>query len=286
MGYSSGDKAGRKGIETVCRVCQTNGAGPCGKEIIIGSVSVKHSNTIQKRKGGGEARGLGVPEATVQPQKAHEDPGTPQQHRPCQRMSVIRKLTEVIPWLSPAMQQASLLSAERTEKKPERGEAGVRREGCTGEPVSFFQPSLVRAHRHCPKITIALSWSFVRSCWQWLLTKRLDMERIWPPTLTHTPSFLPPPSVFFLLLLLLLIFGGGPPWTRGGAGLRFTCSIKGLKKWFEEAYVAGRGGSFGSDKKGLRHSEEQRKLQEKTKEEPCPPPISPVKQMLRQMAVN
>lgn len=156
MGYSSEDKAGRKGIETVCRVCQTNGAGPCGKEIIIGSVSVKHGNTIQKRKGGGEARGGGGwPEATVQIQKAHEDPGAPQQHRPCQRMSVIHKLTEVIPWLSPAMQQASLLSAERTERKPERGEAG-RREGCTGEPVSFFQPSLVRAHRHCPKITIAL----------------------------------------------------------------------------------------------------------------------------------
>lgn len=153
MGYSSEDKAGRKGIETVCRVCQTNGAGPCGKEIIIGSVSVKHGNTIQKRKGGGEARGGGGwPEATVQIQKAHEDPGAPQQHQPCQRMSVIHKLTEVIPWLSPAMQQASLLSAERTERKPERGEAG----GCTGEPVSFFQPSLVRAHRHCPKITIAL----------------------------------------------------------------------------------------------------------------------------------
>ncbi len=57
MGYSSEDKAGRKGIETVCRVCQTNGAGPCGKEIIMGSVSVKHVNTIQKRKGGGEAGG-------------------------------------------------------------------------------------------------------------------------------------------------------------------------------------------------------------------------------------
>lgn len=57
MGYSSEDKAGRKGIETVCRVCQTNGAGPCGKEIIIGSVSVKHVNTIQKREGGGKAWG-------------------------------------------------------------------------------------------------------------------------------------------------------------------------------------------------------------------------------------
>lgn len=35
--------------------------------------------------------------------------------------------------------------------------------------------------------------------------------------------------------------------------------------------MAERGGSFGSDKKGLRHSQEQRKLQEKTKEEPFPP---------------
>lgn len=61
MGYSSEDKAGRKGIGTVCRVCQTNGAGPCGKEIIIGSVSVKHVNTIQKRKGGGEVERQGGP---------------------------------------------------------------------------------------------------------------------------------------------------------------------------------------------------------------------------------
>lgn len=127
MGDSGEDKAGRKGIESVCRVCQTNGAGPCGKEIIMGSVSVKHGNTIQKRKGrwGGTGVGKGGgPEATVQPQKAHEDPGAPRQHRSCQRMSVIREPTEVIPWLSPAMQQASLLSAERTERKPERGEAG------------------------------------------------------------------------------------------------------------------------------------------------------------------
>lgn len=55
---------------------------------------------------------------------------------------------------------------------------------------------------------------------------------------------------------------------------------------FEEAYVAERGGSFGSDKKGLRPREEQRKLQEKMKEEPFLCPISPVNQMLRQMVVN
>lgn len=64
MGCSSEDKADRKGIETVCRVCQTNGAGPYGKEIIMGSVSVKHVKTIQKRQGGGDAGG---PEAVSQP---------------------------------------------------------------------------------------------------------------------------------------------------------------------------------------------------------------------------
>lgn len=41
--------------------------------------------------------------------------GSPQQHWPCQRMPVIRRLTEVIPWLSPAMQQAPLLSATLKE---------------------------------------------------------------------------------------------------------------------------------------------------------------------------
>lgn len=50
--YGGGDEAGREGIETVCRLCQTNGAGPCGKEIIMGSVSVKHGHTIQKKRGG------------------------------------------------------------------------------------------------------------------------------------------------------------------------------------------------------------------------------------------
>lgn len=39
-------------------------------------------------------------------------------------------------------------------------------------------------------------------------------------------------------------------------------------------------------KKGLRHNEEQRKLLEKAKEEPFLRPISSIKQMLRQMAVN
>lgn len=46
-------RPGGEGIETVCRLRQTNGAGPCGKEIIMGSVSVKHGLTIQKKKGGG-----------------------------------------------------------------------------------------------------------------------------------------------------------------------------------------------------------------------------------------
>lgn len=79
----------------------------------------------------------------MQPQRACEDPGAPQQHGPCQRMSVILRLAEVIPWLSLAMQQASLLSAKRTGRKLERGKG----EGATaqGVPVSLFQPSLVRA---------------------------------------------------------------------------------------------------------------------------------------------
>lgn len=152
MGYRSEDKAERKRIETVCRVCKTNGAGPCGKEIIMGSVSVKHVNTIQKRKGGGERRG---PEAVLQPLRAYEDPGSPQQHWSCQRMSVILTLTEVIPWLSPAMQQASLLSGtlkeEREEARERRGEA-VRHWG--GGVLS--QPGLMSAPCYCPKITIAL----------------------------------------------------------------------------------------------------------------------------------
>lgn len=149
MGYSSEDKAAKKRIETVCRVCQTNGAGPCGKEIIMGSVSVKHVNTIQKRKGGREGGG---PQAVLQPLRAHEDPGSPQQHWPCQRMSVIRRLTEVIPWLSPAMQQASLLSAMLKEEKEEGG--GWR--GGGELVVSLSQPGLMRAPCHCVKITIAL----------------------------------------------------------------------------------------------------------------------------------
>lgn len=83
LGYSGEDKEGRKGIETVCRVCQTNGPGPCGKEIIIGSVSVKHVNTIQKRGRevgsvgwGCEGREVeGGPEAVLQTSEGPRGPG-------------------------------------------------------------------------------------------------------------------------------------------------------------------------------------------------------------------
>lgn len=217
MGYSSEDKAGRKGIETVCRVCQTNGAGPCGKEIIIGSVSVKHVNTIQKRKGGGEAWGarggaaasegprgpglsaatLALPKNVCNPQADWGDP-------------------VALPGNAAGFPIVS--NAQRGQGGSQREERGGRRRG-TGEVVSLFQPSLMRAPCHCPKITIALFWSFVHSCWQWLLTKQLDMERIWPPPL---PS-LPPPVFFFFVIF------GGPPWTREEASPRFTCSIR-LKK--------------------------------------------------------
>lgn len=53
LGRGGQDESGREGIETVCRLCQTNGAGPCGKEIIMGSVSVKQGHTIRKKKGSG-----------------------------------------------------------------------------------------------------------------------------------------------------------------------------------------------------------------------------------------
>lgn len=69
-------RLGEKGIGSVCRVCQTNGAGPCGKEIIIGSVSVKHCNTMQKKgKRGGGGWGRGGPRATVQPSEGPRGPG-------------------------------------------------------------------------------------------------------------------------------------------------------------------------------------------------------------------
>lgn len=35
----------KKTTQSVAEVCQTNGAGPSGEEIITGSVSVKHGNT-------------------------------------------------------------------------------------------------------------------------------------------------------------------------------------------------------------------------------------------------
>lgn len=133
MGCSSEDKADRKGIETVCRVCQTNGAGPYGKEIIMGSVSVKHVKTIQKRQGGGDAGG---PEAVSQPVRAHKESGSPEQHCPCQRMSVIRRLTEVIPWLSPAMQPA--LFCQQCSKR----EGGGGGHQGSGEVVFFLSLAL------------------------------------------------------------------------------------------------------------------------------------------------
>lgn len=185
MGYSSEDKAGRKGIETVCRVCQTNGAGPCGKEIIIGSVSVKHANTIQKRKGGGGGAG-GVRGGT----EASEGPRGPE----------LSAATLALPknvcnpqadWGDPLAlpgNAAGFPIVSKEDREEAKARRGGRWQGGTGEMVFFFQPSLMRAPHHCPEITIALFWSFVRSCWQWLLTKRLDMERIWPPpSTTHPP---------------------------------------------------------------------------------------------------
>lgn len=132
MGYSGEDKADREGIGTVCRVCQTNGAGPHGKEIIMGSVSVKHVKTKKKER---EVGMPGGPEAVPPPVRAHKESGSPEQHRPCQRMSVIRRLTEVIPRLSPALQQA-LYCQQCSKRKTGGGHQG------SGEVVFFLSLAL------------------------------------------------------------------------------------------------------------------------------------------------
>lgn len=138
--------------------------------------------------------------------------GSPQQRWSCQRMSVIRRLTEVIPRLSPALQQAVPLSA--TLKEGKGGEAA--RHGGGGV---LSQLGLMKAPRLCPKITIALFWSFVVSCWQWLLTKRLDMERIWPLTL---------PSSFLSLRAEAFSLGGWQQQRKQVWGLHVALFLKGI----------------------------------------------------------
>lgn len=88
----------------------------------MGSVSVKHVNTIQKgRRGGVGWGGVGWggvgcgPAAVLQPRGAHKDPGSPQQHWLCQRMSVIRGLTEVI--LSSPRQCSGVPFCQRRSKR-------------------------------------------------------------------------------------------------------------------------------------------------------------------------
>lgn len=93
---------------------------PAGKRLLW---ALCLSNMWTQYKKGREVGSEGGPEAVLQPQRAHKDPSSPQQHWPCQRMSVIRGLTEVIPWLSLAMQQASLLSAALKEEREEARES-------------------------------------------------------------------------------------------------------------------------------------------------------------------
>lgn len=170
---------------------------PAGKRLLW-VLCLSNMWTQYKKEGGVGWGGVGWggvgcgPAAVLQPRGAHKDPGSPQQHWLCQRMSVIHGLTEVI--LSSPRQCSGVPFCQRRSKRrweearEEQREEAARTRG--GGVLS--QPGLMRAPCHCPKITIALFWSFVHSCWQWLLTKQLDMERIWPPPLTPPPTPHPP----------------------------------------------------------------------------------------------
>lgn len=173
-------RQGEKGLKLFVGSAKQMAQVPKGKRLLWALCLSNMWTQYKKRKGGGD---VGGPRQCCSLWGPTRKPGSPQQHWSCQRMSVIRRLTEVIPWLSLAMQQASLLSATLKEGR-EEGEA-ARHWG--GDVLS--QPSLMRAPCYCVKITIALFWSFVLFCWQWLLTKRLDMERIWPPPLPSLPPF-------------------------------------------------------------------------------------------------
>lgn len=204
MGYSSQDKAGKKGIETVCRVCQTNGAGPCGKEIIIGSVSVKHVNTIQKREGGKGGRGASGGAA------ASEGPRAPG----------LSAATLALPknvcnpqadWGDPVALPSNAAGFPFVSNA-QRGQGGRRGVSLW---CPFLSPALWELRAIVWKLQLHFSdllctpvdSGYWLSGWTW---KGYDPH-------PYSPCLLPP--MFFLIF-------GGPPRTREEAGLRFTCSIK------------------------------------------------------------
>lgn len=162
MGYSSGDMAAGERIETVCRVWQTNGAAPCGKEIIMGSVSVKHVNTIQKgRRGGvrwgrvgwGGLRARGSAAASRGPQ----GPGLATATLALPKNVCNPRVDWGDPELSPAMQRGSLLSAALKE---EMGGSQRGAEGGGGQDQGRWCPFLSQALWELPAIVQKLQLHF------------------------------------------------------------------------------------------------------------------------------
>lgn len=212
-------RPGEKGLKLFVGSAKQMVQVPAGKRLLW-ALCLSNMWT-QYKKGREVGRRGGGPEAVLQPLRAHEDPGSPQQHWPCQRMSVIRRLTEVIPWLSPAMQQASLLSATLKEDREEaRERRGGRRRGAQGRWCPFFSQALWELPTIVRKLQLHFSdllctpvdSGYWLSGWTW---KGYDPH-------PYPPSLLP----FFFFFFVIF---GGPPRTREEAGPRFTCSIR-LKK--------------------------------------------------------
>lgn len=116
MGCSSEDKQGERGLKLFVGSAKQMVQVSAGNRLLW---ALCLSNILtQYKKGKGRWRWWGP----LRQHRGHRGPtrtpaDSPQQRWSCQRMPVIRRLTEVIPWLSPALQQASLLSAKGREER-------------------------------------------------------------------------------------------------------------------------------------------------------------------------
>lgn len=119
-----GQGMGEKGLELFVGSAKQMARVPAGKRLLW---ALCLSNIWTQCNKGREVGMAGGPEAALQPLRAREDTSSPQQHGPCQRMPVIRSLAEVIPRLSPALQQASLLSGKKQGRRPKGGREALGR---------------------------------------------------------------------------------------------------------------------------------------------------------------